>query len=202
MVTGSFSVMPIGWRLGHIAWRDVLRNWGWTYLGNLLGGVFFAWLLWFSLTKGGILNPDGLLGVIGHLAEKKVSYMHYGASGWLAAIGMGILCNWLVSLGPIMAKSTHSMIGKITIIWLPIATFFALGFEHAVVNLFIFPLAIFSGVQISLTDWWLWNQIPVTIGNIIGAALFNSALWAGTHRSYAHVEAKTETEQQTASAHA
>ena len=181
MATGSFSVMPIGWRLGYLDSRAVLSNWSWTFLGNLLGGVFFAWLLWFSLTKGGMLPAEGLLGVIIHLAEKKVSYQHYGLNGWLAAVGMGILCNWLVSLGPIMAKSTHSMFGKIAIIWLPIATFFALGFEHAVVNLFIFPLAILAGAQVSISDWWLWNQIPVTLGNIIGAVLFNCALWAGTH---------------------
>ncbi len=181
MATGSFSVMPIGWQLGYLNLREVLRNWGWTFLGNLLGGAFFAWLLWFSLTKGGILEPDGLLDVIAHLAEKKTAYHHYGASGWLAAIGMGILCNWLVSLGPIMAKSTHSMSGKIAIIWLPIGTFFALGFEHAVVNLFVFPLGILAGAQVTVADWWIWNQIPVTLGNIIGAVLFNCALWAGTH---------------------
>lgn len=181
MVTGSFSVMPIGWRLGLLDWQDVVRNWSWTFVGNLLGGLFFAWLLWFSLTKGGRLEPDGLLSVIAHLAEKKAAYQHYGSSGWMAAIGMGVLCNWLVSLGPIMSKSTHSMAGKITIIWLPIATFFALGFEHAVVNLFVFPLGILAGAQVSIADWWLWNQIPVTLGNIIGAVLFNCALWAGTH---------------------
>ena len=181
MATGSFSVMPIGLQLGLLDVHDVVRNWIWTFIGNLLGGVFFAWLLWFSLTKGGQVNADGLLAVIAHLAEKKVSYQHYGFSGWVAAIGMGVLCNWLVSLGPIIAKSTHSMVGKITIIWLPIATFFALGFEHAVVNLFVFPLGILAGAPVSMSDWWLWNQIPVTLGNIIGAVLFNCALWAGTH---------------------
>ena len=183
MATGSFSVMPIGFQLGLLDGRDVIRNWSWTFIGNLLGGVFFAWLLWFSLTKGGRLHADGLLAVIAHLAEKKVSYQHYGLNGWVAAVGMGVLCNWLVSLGPIMAKSTHSMVGKITIIWLPIATFFALGFEHAVVNLFVFPLGMLAGAPISISDWWLWNQIPVTLGNIIGAVLFNCALWAGTHHA-------------------
>ncbi len=190
MATGSFSVMPIGWRLGYLNTRAVLWNWGWTFFGNLLGGIFFAWLLWFSLTKGGMLPAEGMLDVLSHLAEKKISYQHYGLNGWLAAVGMGVLCNWLVSLGPIMAKSTHSMFGKIAIIWLPIATFFALGFEHAVVNLFVFPLAILSGAQVSMSDWWLWNQIPVTLGNILGAVLFNGALWAGTHS----VRVKNESE--------
>lgn len=181
MATGSFSVMPIGAQAGIVSWYAVIRNWFWTFTGNFGGGMFFGWLLWFSLTKGGITEPDGLLTVIAHLAEKKIAYRHYGVHGWAAAVGMGILCNWLVSLGPIMSKATHTITGKILIIWLPIATFFALGFEHAVVNLFIFPLAILVGADVSVYDWWMWNQIPVTLGNIIGAVVFNCVLWARTY---------------------
>lgn len=123
MATGSFSVMPIGVQMRIVTWFAVIRNWIWTFVGNLLGGLFFAWLLWFSLTKGGLLAADGLLSVIADLGEKKIAYQSYGINGWFAAVGMGVLCNWLVSLGPIMSKATHSMAGKILLIWLPIATF-------------------------------------------------------------------------------
>jgi formate transporter len=181
MATGSFSVMPIGMYAGRVkAWR-VARNWTWTLLGNLLGGLFFAWLLWFSLTKGGSVEPPGVLITLAHLAEKKASYVNYGAIGWLSAIGMGVLCNWLVSLGPIFAKAARSVPGKIILIWLAIGTFFALGFEHTVVNMFIFPVGILSGADVSLYNWWVWNQIPVTIGNILGALVFNATLWYYTH---------------------
>ncbi len=181
MATGSFSVMPIGLRVGPVTWRDVLRNWFWTYGGNVAGGAFFAWLLWFSLTRGGARPPEGLLLVILEQAGKKIAYQDYGARGWLAAVGMGVLCNWLVSLGPIIGKASRSVAGKVLLIWLPISTFYAIGFEHAIVNLFVFPLGILAGADIGLSEWWLWNQIPVTLGNIIGAVLFNSVLWAGTH---------------------
>lgn len=194
MATGSFSVMPIGRQLGVVSWLDVVRNWCWTFFGNLLGGVFFAWLLWFSLTKGGLLTADGLLSVLAHLAEKKASYENFGMRGWLAAVGMGVLCNWLVSLGPIFAKATHSMAGKIVLIWLPIATFFALGFEHAVVNLFVFPVGMLAGAQVSFEQWWWWNQIPVTLGNIVGAVLFNALLWARTHGNSVRIGQSRETE--------
>lgn len=194
MATGSFSVMPIGAQLGVVSWRAVIRNWSWTFFGNLLGGVFFAWLLWFSLTKGGVLTADGLLAVLAHLAEKKASYQQFGLHGWFAAVGMGVLCNWLVSLGPIFAKATHSMAGKIVLIWLPIATFFALGFEHAVVNLFVFPVGMLAGAQVSFEQWWWWNQIPVTLGNIFGAVLFNALLWAKTHDQRVRASQPTESE--------
>jgi formate transporter len=181
MATGSFSVMPIGMYAGRVKVRQVARNWMWTLLGNLIGGIFFACLLWFSLTKGGATPPADVLVTLAHVAEKKVSYAHYGYIGWLAAIGMGILCNWLVSLGPIFAKASRSVPGKVMLIWLPIGTFFALGFEHTVVNMFVFPVGILSGAEVTLYDWWVWNQIPVTIGNILGALIFNATLWYYTH---------------------
>jgi formate transporter len=186
MATGSFSVMPIGMYAHQVTpWR-VVRNWGWTLLGNLLGGIFFACLLWFSLTRGSDSAPQGviaypILAAIAQLAENKVSYMQHGVAGWFAAVGMGILCNWLVSLGPIFAKAARSVSGKIILIWLPISTFFALGLEHAIVNMFIFPMGILAGANVSLYDWWVWNQIPVLIGNILGALFFNATLWYHTH---------------------
>ncbi len=181
MATGSFSVMPMAWFAGRVKLASVVRNWSWTFVANLVGGIFFAWLLWFSLTKGGTAEVPGVLTTLAKLAEKKASYSQFGLNGWFAAIGMGILCNWLVSLGPVFAKASRSVPGKVMLIWLPIATFFALGFEHAVVNMFVFPVGILSGADVTISQWWIWNQIPVTIGNILGAVIFNSTLWYRTH---------------------
>lgn len=185
MATGSFSVMPIGAFAGRVGIASLGRNWIWTFIGNLIGGIFFAGLLWFALTKGGVIPPDGVLATLSHIAEKKIAYEHYGVSGWFAAVAMGVLCNWLVSLAPIIAKASKSVVGKVLLMWLPIATFFAIGFEHSVVNMFVFPIAIFSGVPITVDEWWIWNQIPVTLGNILGAVVFNAGLWNFTHRQQA-----------------
>ena len=54
---------------------------------------------------------------------------------------------------------------------IPIFIFFAQGFEHSVVNMFVIPAGIILGAKVSILDWWLWNQIPVTIGNFVGAWL-------------------------------
>lgn len=188
MATGSFTVMPIGMYAGRIRPGRVARNWFWTLIGNLSGGLFFAWLFWFSMTKGGTTEPTGVLTTLAHLAEKKASYSHYGNLGWLAAVGMGVLCNWLVSLAPIMAKASRSVPGKVMLMWLPLSTFFALGFEHTVVNMFVFPVGILSGAQVSIYDWWVWNQIPVTLGNVIGGLVFNATMWYFTHKGAATSE--------------
>ena len=182
MATGSFSVMPMGVFAGLVKWSGLARNWIFTLIGNLIGGIFFAFLLWFALTKGASIEPSGILVKLAKIAEAKASYENFGINGWFAAVGMGILCNWLVSLGPIFAKASRSVPGKIMLMWLPIATFFALGFEHAIVNMFVFPIGMLSGADVTIGQWWMWNQIPVTLGNILGAMIFNSSLWYFIHK--------------------
>src|SRR3989441_12991403 len=65
--------------------------------------------------------------------------------------------------------------------WLPILTFFAQGFEHSVVNMFVIPAGMLLGARVSLGDWWMWNQIPVTLGNIAGGMLFTGLALHLTH---------------------
>ena len=83
-----------------------------------------------------------------------------------------VLCNWLVSLGAVLALTSSSTIGKIAAMWLPIMTFFGQGFEHSVVNMFVIPAGMMLGADVTMAGWWLWNQIPSTIGNVLGGFLF------------------------------
>jgi formate/nitrite transporter FocA (FNT family) len=77
-----------------------------------------------------------------------------------------------------LAFASRSTAGKIFAMWLPITTFFAHGYEHSIVNMFVIPAGMFLGAPVPITKWWLWNQIPVTLGNIIAGALFTGiALW-------------------------
>jgi formate/nitrite transporter FocA (FNT family) len=78
----------------------------------------------------------------------------------------------MVCFGVVMAMSSTSTIGRIAGAWMPILIFFAQGFEHSVVNMFIIPTGMLMGAKVSLSDWWVWNQIPVTLGNLAGGALF------------------------------
>jgi formate/nitrite transporter FocA (FNT family) len=84
----------------------------------------------------------------------------------------------VVTVGTVLAFASRSTVGKITAMWLPIMIFFAHGYEHSVVNMFVIPAGILLGASVGLGDWWLWNQIPVTLGNILGGALFTGvSLW-------------------------
>ena len=80
----------------------------------------------------------------------------------------GVLCNWMVTLAAVLAFASRSTTGKIAAMWLPIFTFFAHGYEHSVVNMFLIPAGMLLGAPVPASTWWLWNQIPVTIGNLFG----------------------------------
>jgi formate transporter len=67
--------------------------------------------------------------------------------------------------------SSTSATGKMFAAGIPIFIFFGQGFEHSVVNMFVIPTGMMLGAKVTIADWWLWNQIPVTIGNLLGGWL-------------------------------
>jgi formate/nitrite transporter FocA (FNT family) len=81
-----------------------------------------------------------------------------------------------------MAMCATSTIGKIVGAWMPVFIFFAQGFEHSVVNMFVIPTGMLLGAKVTFADWWLWNQIPVTIGNLVGGFVFTGFALYLTHR--------------------
>jgi formate/nitrite transporter FocA (FNT family) len=103
--------------------------------------------------------------------KKTIAYMAIGLRGWETAFIKGVLCNWMVTLGAVLAMASRSTIGKVVAMWLPIMTFFAHGYEHSIVNMFLIPAGMLFGAPVSVGQWWIWNQIPVTLGNLVSGAL-------------------------------
>jgi len=81
-----------------------------------------------------------------------------------------------------MSMTTTSTIGKIAATWMPIFVFFAQGFEHTVVNMFIILTGMMLGAKVTVADWWLWNQIPVTLGNLVGGFVCTGLALYLTHK--------------------
>jgi formate transporter len=173
LATGNFALLPIGLLEGEVTWRGLVRNWAWVYLGNLIGCLLYAGLYYLAITNMRTTDGGALAAAVRQIAEKKtLAYMSAGGPGWMAALVKAILCNWMVTVGAVLALVSRSTIGKIAAMWLPILTFFALGYEHSIVNMYVIPAGMLSGAHVSLRQWWIWNQIPVTIGNVIGGAVF------------------------------
>jgi len=166
---------------GKVPFSKVVRKWFVVYVANFIGSIFIAYMILASgLWKGG----DFLTGVTAlKIANAKVHLL------WSEAFVRAILCNILVCLAVWMAIASQNVVGKIFAIFFPIMTFVALGFEHCVANMYFIPLGIFlkstgaaaaSGLDLSGLTWGSFinnNLIPVTLGNMIGGALFVGLLY-------------------------
>jgi len=175
LATSNFALIPIAVKDGRVSAGQLAYNWTWVLIGNLIGSVLYAALYYVVITKMGHVDPATVEAAkkIMAIAEKKtVAYAKFGFDGTISAFTSAILCNWMVTLGAVMALTSTTTIGKIAAMWLPIMTFFALGYEHAIVNMFLIPAGIMLGANVTITDWWLWNEIPVLLGNIVGGMIF------------------------------
>ncbi len=43
---------------------------------------------------------------------------------------------------------------------MPVMLFFAMAFEHSIVNMFLFPFALMIGGDFFVMDYIIWNELP------------------------------------------
>lgn len=183
LATGNFALLAAGLAAGELSFGQLLRNWGWVYFGNLLGSVLYALLFCWTVTNFGATGSGAVGDLLKAAAQRKtLGYMALGASGWASAMTKGVLCNWMVTIGALLALASRSTVGKIVAMWLPIMTFFAQGFEHSIVNMFVVPAGMMFGAPVSIKNWLFWNQLPVTLGNIISGSFFTGLALYATYR--------------------
>lgn len=162
LFTGNVMVMLSGLLTGVVDAGKLARSWALSYVGNFAGSVFMAWMAYTAMTAAA---PAATAAAVG-IATTKAS-LPFGV-----AVAKGVLCNWLVCLAVWGTMATTSVAGKILAIFWPITTFVALGFEHSVANMFLIPHGMLLGADVTFAQMMTNNIIPVTIGNVIGAAVF------------------------------
>lgn len=185
LITGSFAILPCAAMEGKDG-ADIgrmLQNWNWVFVANLLGSLLYAALFAIALTMNGAGDLSPVAKKLVAMAEAKtIGYAAYGINGLITVFVQAILCNWLVGLAVVAALCSTSTVGKIAAMWGPVTLFFTQGFEHTVVNMFVIPAGIMMGANVTVADWWVWNQIPVTAGNLVGGMVFTGLAIYMTHR--------------------
>ena len=179
LFTGN-ALMVMAWAAGEVRLREMLRAWAIVYIGNFLGAVGTAALVFLS---GQYLAGKGsVAGVALNLALNKVtlSFDH--------AFFLGILCNVLVCLAVWLAFGARSTTDKVLALLFPVSAFVVAGFEHSVANMYLIPLGLFIKAWAPAVLWaeiggdaanyaaltwpaFFVSLIPVTIGNIIGGGV-------------------------------
>ncbi|MCO8122044.1 formate/nitrite transporter family protein [Stieleria sp. TO1_6] len=184
LLTGVFVLSPLALidKRPGVTLGGVLRNWGLVFIGNFLGALMVAIMFAIIFTFGFNEEPNEVGKIIAGIGEKRtLGYKEYGAGGMLTLFIRGILCNWMVSMGVVGAMISTTVTGKVLAMWMPIMLFFAMTFEHSVVNMFLFPSALLMGGKFSVMDYLIWNEIPVVLGNMIGGIALTGLTLYTTH---------------------
>ncbi len=174
LLTGVFTLVPLAVldkRAGCTV-DQMLRNWGLVFVGNFAGALAVAFFASYILTYG--YNTDGgaLAAKVGSIGESRtLGYQEHGLAGWITIFIRGMLCNWMVSMGVVGAMISTSASGKMMAMWMPVMLFFFMGFEHSIVNMFLFPFSMIMGGDFTVVDYFIWNEIPTALGNLVGGFL-------------------------------
>jgi formate/nitrite transporter len=140
---------------------QVMKNWLVSYAGNFAGSVFLAYMAYVAMTSAA--NPAPAIAI----ATMKATTLPV-----TVAFVRGVLCNWLVCLAVWGTMASTSVAGKILAIFWPITAFVTMGFEHSIANMFLIPHGMLYGADVSVSQMLLGNILPVTLGNMVGAAAF------------------------------
>jgi len=185
LITGYFCYVPLALMNGRTTFPKLVRAMVLVTIGNLIGSLIVAWIFWAAVTTFGH-TPDasGMAAVLVKVGTAKtLHYIPFGLAGFGTAFMKGILCNWFVTLGVILPMASRSVIGKAIGTFVPIYLFFGMGWEHAVVNMFIMPSAMLYGAPISIYDWWIVNELPVGLGNFFGGFFFTACTIGWIYRA-------------------
>lgn len=184
LLTGVFVLVPLALidKRPGVTVAGMLRNWGLVFLGNFGGALTVAFMMAFVFTYGFSIEPGAVGQKIAGIGEARtLGYAEYGFAGWMTIFFRGMLCNWMVSMGVVGAMVSTTVSGKVIAMWMPIMLFFAMAFEHSVVNMFLFPSGIIMGGDFSVMDYLVWNEIPTVLGNLVGGLAFTGLTLYTTH---------------------
>ena len=183
LATGYFCYVPLALIHKRINFSQLCRAFFWVYIANLCGSLIVAWMLWAAITMtGATKDPTGISAVLVKIGElKTLHYEQFGITGAFTCFIKGMLCNWMVTLGVVLPLATRSTLARMIVTFVPIYLFFGMGWEHAIVNMFIIPSAMLNGAPISLTDWWIGNELPATLGNFTAGFVFTGLALGWTY---------------------
>jgi formate transporter FocA len=180
LFTGN-TLIVMAWASGKVSSKLVLRNWSIVYVGNLVGALGTAAVMFVS---GQYAFGEGSVG----LAALTIGNAKTGLE-FVPAIALGMMCNALVCLAVWLTFSARTTTDRILAIVPPITAFVAAGFEHSVANMYFIPEAIairnfapigfWSAIDrvpadfpnLTVQAFLVANLLPVTIGNVIGGTL-------------------------------
>lgn len=167
LFTGNNAVLIPGLNKGKFGLRDVIGNWATVWTGNFIGALLFTVFLVYG---AGLVDIAPYDDAIKRIATAKTELSP------LKIFLRGIGANWCVCLAVWLSLAASNIVEKTIVVWIPVAAFVALGFEHCIANMFFIPCGILAGAEIPALSV-AKNLLYSTAGNIIGGAVFVGMLY-------------------------
>ncbi len=180
LFTGNNLVMTLGSLGRTVSWGSTLRVWGLSFAGNVAGSLLLA----ATTAAAGLVAKAPMKDFVLQVSAAKM------AAPVTELFFRGLLCNVLVCLAIWMAARTKEDIAKLVLIFWCLFGFIGAGFEHSVANMTLLGLALFAPHDPALVSWagFVRNLVPVTLGNLVGGAVFVAgSYWYATRESPAPV---------------
>ncbi|KAA0966244.1 formate/nitrite transporter family protein [Sporosarcina sp. ANT_H38] len=168
LFTSNNMIMTIGTLTKKTTWYETIQIWTFSYVGNFAGSILVAALFFYS----GLASGD-TADYINTAASAKMN------TPFIELLMRGILCNILVCLAVWCAFKLKEETAKMIMIFWCLFAFITSGFEHSIANMTLLSLSLMvpHPDTVSLAGLAA-NLVPVTIGNIIGGAVFiGAAYW-------------------------
>lgn len=157
LYTGNTMVMMYGVLRRKVSLVDLLVVWFISWIGNLIGGLILAYLVYISNSS------ISFVPLLEKVSEVKASLPV------LHLLIRGFLCNLLVCLAVWMSGRTKDDSAKIFLIFWCLFAFIGSGFEHSIANMSLLGMGVF---QTNLS-WggFFYNILWVTVGNTIAGVI-------------------------------
>lgn len=162
LFTGNNFIMTAASLSGEVKWKDTFRVWLVSFTGNLVG----------SIIAGSMFYAAGLaIGPVGEFIGK-ASAAKMSIPFWPLLI-RGILCNILVCLATWSSFRCKNEVAKLIMIFWCLFVFITAGFEHSIANMTLLTIGLLvpGAANVSMVGY-VYNIAVVTLGNIIGGAIF------------------------------
>lgn len=156
------------------------------YLGNFIGGLVVALMVWGSTLASGELGVQMAASV-----DTKLAYVSDGFSGSLDLFIRAMLCNFMINLGMLMIYNgmIKNELMKAVAMISTVFVFAFVGFEHSVANTVLFTIQAFQGGL----EWGLalGNLAIVLAGNMVGGGLLIGWYYAYANDDTRHLRKRS-----------
>ena len=168
LLTSNFMYFTVGRYYGKVSWGETMKIWGLCLLGNILGIVFVAILVW----SCGMLSDAVVENLVHTVNDKTVK-----SGAWLIFV-KAVFANYFINVSVIVAMQLKEHLAKIVMLMMGVIIFAYMGFEHVVANSALFVMAFLEQPEsVNLLEVNK-NFLFSLLGNYVGGGLVIGLFYA------------------------